>query len=65
MDFDVKNIDLAPGGRHRIEWAELEMPVLRGVQKQFKNDRPFAGLRIRASAPPAISRTMSPAGFRS
>ena len=48
MDFDVKNIDLAPGGRHRIEWAELEMPVLRGVQKQFKDDRPFAGLRISA-----------------
>lgn len=48
MDFDIKNVDLAPGGRHRIEWAEQEMPVLRGVQKQFKNDRPFAGLRISA-----------------
>ncbi|MBP6015641.1 MAG: adenosylhomocysteinase [Candidatus Promineofilum sp.] len=48
MDFDVKNIDLAPGGRHRIDWAELEMPVLRGVQKQFGEDRPFAGLRISA-----------------
>ena len=48
MDFDVKNIDLATGGRHRIEWAELEMPVLRGVQKQFGEDRPFAGLRISA-----------------
>lgn len=48
MDFDVKNIDLAPGGRHRIDWAEQEMPVLRGVQKQFKDDRPFAGLRISA-----------------
>ncbi len=48
MDFDVKNTDLAPGGRHRIEWAELEMPVLRGVQKQFGDDRPFAGLRIGA-----------------
>jgi adenosylhomocysteinase len=48
MDFDVKNIDLAPGGRHRIDWAEQEMPVLRGVQKQFKDERPFAGLRISA-----------------
>ena len=48
MDFDIKNIDLATGGRHRIEWAEQEMPVLRGVQKQFKDDRPFAGLRISA-----------------
>ena len=48
MDFDVKNIDLAPGGRHRIDWAEQEMPVLRGVQQQFKDERPFAGLRISA-----------------
>ncbi|MBP9501107.1 MAG: adenosylhomocysteinase [Candidatus Promineofilum sp.] len=48
MDFDVKNTDLAPGGRHRIEWAELEMPVLRGVQKRFKDDRPFSGLRVSA-----------------
>ncbi len=48
MDFDIKNIDLAPGGRHRIEWAEQEMPVLRGVQQQFNSERPFAGLRISA-----------------
>ncbi len=48
MDFDVKNIDLAPGGRHRIEWAEQEMPVLRGIQKQFQDERPFAGLRVSA-----------------
>lgn len=48
MDFDVKNIDLAPGGRHRIDWAEVEMPVLRGIQKKFNVDRPFAGLRVSA-----------------
>jgi adenosylhomocysteinase len=46
MEFDVKNIDLAPGGRHRIEWAETEMPVLRGIREQFGSERPFAGLRI-------------------
>lgn len=46
MDFDIKNPDLAPGGRHRIEWAEQEMPVLRGVKQRFAQDRPFAGLRI-------------------
>lgn len=46
MEFDIKNPDLAPGGRLRMEWAEQEMPVLRGVQAKFKEDRPFAGLRI-------------------
>ncbi len=48
MDFDIRDIDLATGGRHRIDWAEQEMPVLRGVQKQFGDERPFAGLRISA-----------------
>lgn len=46
MDFDIKNVDLATGGRHRIEWAEKEMAVLRGIQEQFKTERPFEGIRI-------------------
>lgn len=48
MEFDVKNIDLAPGGRHRVDWAETEMPVLRGIRDQFGSERPFAGLRVGA-----------------
>ncbi|MCA9990698.1 MAG: adenosylhomocysteinase [Ardenticatenaceae bacterium] len=48
MEFHVKNIDLATGGRHRIEWAEQEMPVLRGIREQFKKDRPLAGMRVSA-----------------
>ena len=46
MDFDIKNTDLAPGGRLRIDWASNEMPVLDGVQKMFNDNRPFAGLRV-------------------
>lgn len=46
MEFDIKNVDLAPGGRLRIDWAEQEMPVLRGVLADFKKNRPFAGIRI-------------------
>lgn len=46
MEYDIKNIDEAPGGRLRMEWAEQEMPVLRGVNKQFNEERPFAGIRI-------------------
>ncbi len=48
MDFDIKNIDLAPGGRRRIEWANQEMAVLKGVKEEFEKNRPFAGLRIGA-----------------
>ena len=46
MEFDIKNPDLAPGGRLRIEWASQEMPVLKGVLDQFADERPFAGLRV-------------------
>lgn len=46
MDFDIKNTDLAPGGRHRIEWADQEMPVLKGIRQQFEEERPLAGTKI-------------------
>lgn len=49
MEFDIKNVDLAPGGRYRIEWAEQEMAVLRGIQEKFRDERPFAGLRVGAA----------------
>ena len=46
--FDVKNLDLAEGGRRRIEWAEREMPVLRSIMERFKRERPFEGIRMSA-----------------
>ncbi len=48
MEFDIKNPELAPGGRRRIEWAHQEMAVLNGVKEEFEKERPFAGLRIGA-----------------
>lgn len=45
---DIKNIKLAEGGRHRIEWAEQEMPVLRQIRERFAKERPLAGMRIAA-----------------
>jgi adenosylhomocysteinase len=47
-EFDVKDLKLAEGGRHRIEWAELEMPVLRQVQERFAKDQPLKGARLSA-----------------
>lgn len=48
MDYDIKNPDLATGGRHRIEWAEQEMPVLRSIRERFAKERPLKGTRISA-----------------
>jgi len=49
MEYDVKNLDLAPGGRRRIDWANEEMSVLKGIHDRFAKERPFAGLRIGAT----------------
>ena len=36
MEYDVKNLDLAPGGRRRIDWANEEMSVLQGVMSALQ-----------------------------
>ena len=46
--YDIKNLDLAEGGRRRIEWAEREMPVLRSIQERFTRERPLEGIRVSA-----------------
>ena len=48
VEHDVKSLDLAMGGRYRIEWAEREMPVLRAIRERFAVEKPLAGLRISA-----------------
>jgi adenosylhomocysteinase len=46
QDYDIKDIDLAPGGRLRIEWAEREMPVLRLIRERFAKEKPLEGIRL-------------------
>ena len=48
MEHDIRDIDLAVGGRHRMEWAYQEMPVLKSIYKEFNEDKPLAGLRLGA-----------------
>ncbi len=50
IQHEVKNIELAAEGRKRIEWAELEMPVLRTIRERFEKEKPLAGLRLVACA---------------
>ena len=48
VEHDVKSLDLATGGRYRIEWAEQEMPVLRSIRERFEREKPLAGVRVSA-----------------
>ena len=47
-NFDVKDVQLAEGGRRRMDWAAREMPVLRAIRDRFAKERPLAGLRVSA-----------------
>ncbi len=43
---DIADIKLAQKGKDRIEWAELNMPVLRLIRERFKKDKPFKGINM-------------------
>jgi len=48
--YDIKDINLAPQGKQRIEWADREMPVLRLIRERFEKERPLEGVRLVACA---------------
>ena len=50
MEYDIKDINLAPQGKQRIEWADREMPVLRLIRERFENEKPLAGVKLIACA---------------
>lgn len=45
---DVKDIKLADTGKEHVQWAEMEMPVLRQIRKRFLKEKPLKGLKISA-----------------
>ena len=48
MDYDVRDLGLAPKGKARVEWAAQSMPVLKLVHQRFAAERPLAGMRLAA-----------------
>jgi len=48
MEYDVKDLSLAKEGLKRIEWAEMDMPVLRQIRERFTREKPLEGKRISA-----------------
>lgn len=48
LKSDIKDINLAEKGKLRIEWAEMDMPVLRIIRERFKKEKPLKGVRVGA-----------------
>ena len=64
---DIKDNNLAEGGRRRIEWAEREMPVLRLIRERFSKEKPLKGVRLSAclhvtSETASLARTLTAGG---
>ncbi len=49
FDFKVRDLSLAPAGRHQIRLAEHEMPGLMALRERYASTRPLAGARIAGS----------------
>ena len=50
MEYDIKDINLAPQGKQRIEWADREMPVLSLIRERFEAEKPLTGVKLIACA---------------
>lgn len=46
---EIRNITLAPSGAHKIEWVRRNMPLLRSLEAEFKESKPFAGIKVALS----------------
>ncbi|TSC53371.1 MAG: adenosylhomocysteinase [Microgenomates group bacterium LiPW_16] len=48
VTHDVKDLNLAPSGRLKIEWTERHMPVLRLIRQRFEKEKPLKEVKIGA-----------------
>lgn len=47
--YDIKDVNLAPSGEHKIDWVRKNCPLLRSLEDDFKKEQPFKGVRIALS----------------
>lgn len=45
----IRDINLAPSGKTKIEWVKANMPLLRFLEDEFRVNRPFEGVKITVS----------------
>lgn len=49
MDYEIRDIQLAESGEHKIDWVRKNCPLLRSLESDFEKEKPFAGIRIALS----------------
>lgn len=48
MNYDIKDISLAPEGKLKIEWARRQMHVLQSIEVRFRKEKPLKGMTLAA-----------------
>ena len=49
MAYEIRDINLWESGEKKIQWVKNNMDLLRGIEKEFAEKKPFSGLRIALS----------------
>ena len=49
MKYEIRDINLAPSGHQKIQWVRNNMPLLRGLEEEFLQTKPFEGIKISLS----------------
>ena len=49
MSYEIRDINLAESGEHKIDWVRKNCPLLRSLEDDFSKEQPFAGVRIALS----------------
>jgi adenosylhomocysteinase len=42
----IRDINLAPQGKLKLDWVKAHMPLLNTIEEQFKQEQPFKGLKV-------------------
>ena len=44
MSYEIRDINLAESGEHKIDWVRKNCPLLRSLEEDFAKELPFAGV---------------------
>jgi len=47
--YEIRDIKLAASGHQKIEWVKNNMPLLRGLEDEFKKSNPFDNVKVSLS----------------
>ena len=49
MEYEIRDINLAESGEHKIDWVKKNCPLLRSLEEDFSREKPFEGIKIALS----------------